>query len=99
MYQAITTKYLGPSNVRGARVKATAAAGSVTLHWDDSLSSNDNHNAAALALANKFGWTGTWFAGGMPDASGSCYVCSQIDYDGASDCAFAIHRQDRAAVS
>jgi hypothetical protein len=35
--QAITTKYIGPSNVRGSRVKATAAAGSVTLSWDHAL--------------------------------------------------------------
>ena len=28
MLQAITTKYLSPTNTRGTRVKATAAAGS-----------------------------------------------------------------------
>src|SRR4051812_45021830 len=35
--QAIQTRYLGPSNVRGSRVKAFAAAGSITLSWDHRL--------------------------------------------------------------
>jgi hypothetical protein len=73
--QAITTKYIGPSNVKGSRVKATAAAGSVTLHWDSSLNSEANHAAAAKALANKFKWAGHWFQGGMPSDSGYCFVC------------------------
>ncbi len=63
MYQAITTKYLGPSNVRGSRVKATAAAGSVTLHWDHSLNPEANHREAAAALAIKYGWDGRWHGG------------------------------------
>jgi hypothetical protein len=68
--QAIVTKYIGPSNVKGSRVKATASAGSVTLHWDDSLNSDQNHCAAARALAVKFGWDyGTYHVGWMPDGS------------------------------
>lgn len=58
MYQAITTKYLGPSNVRGSRVKARAEAGSVTLSWDHGLSNAENHKAAAVALCKKFKWIG-----------------------------------------
>jgi hypothetical protein len=34
MRQAIVTRYLGATDYRGARVKATAYAGSVTLPWD-----------------------------------------------------------------
>jgi hypothetical protein len=75
--QAIQTKYIGPSNVKGSRVKAKAQAGSITLHWDDSLNSDANHTAAALALAKKLGWTyGTWHGGGMPDGSGCVFVCA-----------------------
>ena len=74
-YQAIVTKYIGPSNVRGSRIKATAAAGSVTIHVDDSLNIDENHALAAEALANKFKWRGAWFGGGMPNDSGYCWVC------------------------
>jgi len=75
--QAITTRYFGPTNVRGSRVKATCQAGSVTLHWDDALNADDNHLAAARALAAKFKWTGKWHAGGLPDGS-YAFVCSDI---------------------
>ena len=61
--QAIETKYLGPANVRGSRVKATAAAGSITLEWDDRLNSDENHRVAAVALADKFDWKGTLVQG------------------------------------
>ena len=50
---AIVTKYLGPTNTRGARVKATCDAGSVTVAWDYALNEEDNHNAAARALILK----------------------------------------------
>ncbi len=54
--QAITTKYIGPTNTRGSRVKAQADAGSLTLSWDDALSIEENHSRAAHALANKYKW-------------------------------------------
>ena len=74
--QAIVTKYLAPTNVKGSRIKATAAAGSLTLHLDHSLSIEDNHSKAANLLAHKFGWRGGWFMGGMPDGNGYCFVCT-----------------------
>jgi hypothetical protein len=55
--QAIQTRYIGPSNVRGSRVKAFAQAGSITLEWDSALNSDENHRAAAEALCEKLGWT------------------------------------------
>jgi hypothetical protein len=53
--QTILTKYIGPSNVKGSRVKAwnSGKAASVVLSWDHSLNSEDNHKAAAQALAEK----------------------------------------------
>ena len=54
--QAIQTKYLGATNHRGERVKATAAAGSVTLSWDYELNNEGNHRAAAEALMEKLDW-------------------------------------------
>ena len=72
--QAITTRYIGPTNTRGSRIKAYAAAGSVTLHRDDSLGIEANHAKAAKALADKFGWKGAYHIGGMPDDSGYVFV-------------------------
>lgn len=74
MRQAIVTKYLGPTNFRGSRVKATCDAGSITLGWDHSLNSEDNHTRAAQALADKLGWKGTMIGGGLPAGNGNAYV-------------------------
>jgi hypothetical protein len=77
-YQAIKTKYFGASNVKGARVKATAAAGSITLGWDHALNVSDNHAAAALALVEKYGWddipSRALVRGGSPDGKGDTFV-------------------------
>lgn len=67
--QAIQTKYFGPSNVRGSRVKATAQAGTVYVEWDSSLDHDGNHAAACRALVRKYGWRGDWVGGGLPDGS------------------------------
>ena len=92
--QAIQTKYIGPSNVRGSRIKAKAAAGSITLHYDDSLNSDDNHRAAAMALAAKFGWDyGKWVGGVLPDAS-SVWVC---DCSISSEYSFTVQTKAKAA--
>lgn len=74
-YQSIVTRYHGATNTKGSRIKATAAAGSVVLSWDDSLNPDDNHARAAQHLADKFGWRGSWFGGGMPSSDGNVYVC------------------------
>jgi hypothetical protein len=82
-YQAIITKYIGPSNTKGSRIKATAAAGSITLHLDHALSTEENHAKAAEALANKFKWRGCWYGGGMPDDSGYCWVSAETSVEHA----------------
>jgi hypothetical protein len=76
-YQAIVTKYIGPSNTKGSRIKASAAAGSVTIHIDNALNIENNHAKAAEALAEKLGWGGNWFIGGLPDDTGYCFVCAE----------------------
>jgi hypothetical protein len=78
-YQAITTRYFGAGNVKGSRVKATAAAGSITLHWDDALNIEQNHAKAAEALARKFGWPGNYYVGGLPDDRGYVFVSAAAD--------------------
>lgn len=54
--QAIKTKYLGPTNFRGSRVKAVCDAGARTFDWDDALNVDDNHKKAATKLAASLGW-------------------------------------------
>lgn len=57
--QVITTKYLGPTNTRESRIKATSSSGlSVTIPLDHSMSMTGRHTKAALALARNMGWTG-----------------------------------------
>ena len=74
MYQAITTRYFGPGNVRGSRVKATSGGGlSIALHWDDALNSVQNHALAAKTLAEKYDWHGAWAGGALAD--GYAWVC------------------------
>jgi hypothetical protein len=72
-YQAIMTRHLSPSNVRGAHVKATTSAGSVTLPWNHALNADANHLAAARALADKFAWQGVLIGGGLSSAD-MCFV-------------------------
>lgn len=63
--KAIFTKYIGPSNVRGARVKASDEdRNSITLGWNHSLNSEENHRGAAIALIRKMKWNPTEIIGG-----------------------------------
>ena len=72
--QAIETKYLGPTNIKGGRIKAAAAAGSITIGYDHALNADANHKAAADALIAKLGWTGTFAQGGNVKGTGYYFV-------------------------
>lgn len=62
--KAITTKYLGPTNHCGARIKASDGDGnSATLRFRSEWTDGQNHKQAAIALCNELGWTGTLHAG------------------------------------
>ena len=74
MRQAIVTRYLGPTNFRLERIKATASAGSVTVEYEHGLGLDANHWRAALALINRYQWGGSWAGGGTPDGRGNVYV-------------------------
>ena len=72
--KAIQTRYFGPSNVRGSRVKAWAEGGnSITISYDSAMG-HESHDAAALALCAKMGWEGDLIRGGSPDERGNVYV-------------------------
>jgi hypothetical protein len=64
---AITTKFLGPRNFKGARIRATTASGkSLTIPYNYE-GGHQVHATAALELARKLGWTGTLIEGGTKD--------------------------------
>lgn len=79
IYQAIQTRYIGPTNTRGSRVKATAEAGSVTLSWDNALNATDNHRVAAETLARKYGWPTSMIGGALPGRPGYVWVVAEPD--------------------
>lgn len=63
--QAIVTKYLCPTNHRGARIKATAQAGSITVPWAYELDVAENHINAAKMLRSKLDWGPSFFSSGQ----------------------------------
>ena len=71
--QAIETKYIKATNVTGARIKATAWGGSITIGYDYALDAQDVHRAAADALIAKLGWSGTYAQGGNAKGDGGYY--------------------------
>jgi hypothetical protein len=54
--QAIQTKYLGPTNHRGARIVAKCDATRRVYSWDYALGTSENHHAAAELLGHELGW-------------------------------------------
>ena len=77
-YQGITTRYVGPGNVRGSRIIATSASGQrCVVPYDDAGRSEDAHVKAARALAVKLGWQGRWVMGGTK--TGYAFVCVHDD--------------------
>lgn len=75
-YNAIFTRYLGPTNTKGSRIKATARGVSVTVPLDHSLDLVERHEKAARALLVKLGWQDhrTALAGETPDERGYVFV-------------------------
>lgn len=66
IYQAIITKYLGPTNTRGARILATTESGiRHTISYPHELTSDQGHRKAAEELAAKLNWHGKLVAGGL----------------------------------
>lgn len=57
--QTIETRYIGPTDTKGSRIKATSAGGhSVTIPYNDAASASDCHAAAVRALMEKLDWHG-----------------------------------------
>lgn len=62
--KTILTKYMGPTNCRGSKIKASDEDGNtVTLPYDSAKNSNDCHLEAAVALCQKMDWIGKLHGG------------------------------------
>lgn len=85
--QAIVTKYFGPSNRRGSRVKATCSGGSLFFGYEPAMNVANNHKAACAALVAKMGWVeaegeyfrGTWHDAGLPNGDMVHVFVSETD--------------------
>ena len=77
--QAITTKFLPPTNRCDARIRVRCQAQSIIVPWDDARDVQGNHNRAAAILIDKLGWNsdeyGPWYGGTLPTGEGYAYVC------------------------
>lgn len=77
--QAILTKFLPPTNHRGARIVAKCDAKRIVVAWDYALNTELNHREAAHALAMACGWDGygEWHGGSLPGSSGDyAWTCA-----------------------
>ena len=83
--QSIVTKYVGPTNFRGTRVKASCDRGHITVSWDSGQNYDENHHYAMAALLAKFakedgkpdnGWgdASQWFGAALPNNNGIAWV-------------------------
>lgn len=77
--KAIKTTYLGATNTRGSRVKASDLdRNQITLSWNYALNSDENHIAAARALCDKMKWEGKTVMGGFPDCNVHVFVSREF---------------------
>lgn len=72
--QAIQTKFIAPTNHRGARIKASCQAGSITVNYEYNADGYMSaHKIACDALRKKLEWTGKYYgnmvSGELPDGS------------------------------
>ena len=74
MFQAIETKYYGPTNHRGSRIRAAAQCGKVWVSYDHGLNAQQNHAAAAKAFLLKWAWSGQWVGGANSSQNGYVFV-------------------------
>lgn len=62
--KAITTRYCGPTNCRGARIIASEPDGKrMSVPYPHELSGAEVHRHAADALMARLGWTGPYVSG------------------------------------
>ena len=66
---AIITKYIGPTNTKGGRIKATSGNGRFSVTIDYPHEASYPYAEAAAALCRKLGWSGELIEGGTVNGS------------------------------
>ena len=78
MFQAIETKFVGPTNSKGSRIVAKCQAGRIIVQYDYALNVDQNHERAADRLASRLGWIGDGYGhligGGSTKGDGYLFV-------------------------
>lgn len=77
MRQALLTRFLAPTDTRGARVSVLAQRGRKIYAWDHALNTCDNHARAATEAATSWDWLhagDTLIGGALPSGSGYAFV-------------------------
>ncbi len=74
MSQAIVTRFLGPTNTKGARLSARCDAKRIVVPWPYELGASAAHAHAAHELADALGWRGVWVGGSLPSKHDDAYV-------------------------
>ena len=86
--RAIITRYLGPTNYRGSRIKARCDAGTITVPYPyEARMGEDVHRIAAEALRDKLGWTGRLVGGAFPDSDRDGYAFVFVPAEAIPSCA------------
>lgn len=84
--QAIVVKYLPATNYKGARLKAYADGGSVTISYPYELNRGEGYRHVAELLRAKLGWNapnyGRLIEGGLPKHGGRVFVMDAFGADG-----------------
>ncbi len=66
MKQAIIIKFLGATNTKGTRIKASAEPSSVTVPLEYGAGHEQRIREAVDALLNKLDWNGEYIIGQLP---------------------------------
>ena len=95
--QAITTKYLGPTNTHTARIKATAAGGLTATVVCCGSSALDSHRKAVAALFARHELTSGWepvehWHAGTLNAHGDYVWVNMLAFSETADLLDAAHR-------
>jgi hypothetical protein len=89
--KAITTKYVGPTNTRGARIIASDGDGNrVTVAYDYNMHNDKAHSAAARALCEKMGWHGVLIAGGTTTGYVYVWLPESVPFSAVAHCDYAL---------
>lgn len=91
--QSILTKYIGPTDTTGSRIKAVQSGwvndkttNSITIGYEHALNSDENHAKAALQLARKLGWDNQRFVCASLGKYSEFSYCFAIDDGDAFAC-------------